>query len=340
MVRSSRAFRFQFSWCPSAPHAYIGFNTFEPALRAVGYSVTELPGTHVMSEADHRKATEAEQEQTRKAVRDAIDAGEAVLFGSEEDGLLVGYESISGENPTGWLCRPGPLGGPPKPDEPYLLPISRMPWGLGRLHRTSIPMPRAETALWAIQTAIVNAERGTVEGKALKTGFAAWQKWIDELGPEAFEGIVEQSRQHLREAKRANEDALFGICLGNAWCYENLHFARLEAARYLRDVAGDLPEAARHHLEEAATAYDETSKALVEGDCFIRIAPYPWSMKTPATDWTDAMRQRQAQLLANALKHERAAVNALKAARVAMGLPSVAVPIKGRRTERKESRKA
>ena len=38
---SSRAFRLQVSWCPSAPHSHCGFNTFEPALRAAGYDRDE-----------------------------------------------------------------------------------------------------------------------------------------------------------------------------------------------------------------------------------------------------------------------------------------------------------
>ena len=40
---SSRAFRLQFNWCPSAPHSHCGFDTFAPALRATGYEARSYP---------------------------------------------------------------------------------------------------------------------------------------------------------------------------------------------------------------------------------------------------------------------------------------------------------
>lgn len=313
MGASSRAFRFQFSWCPSAPHAYIGFNTFKPALKAMGYEQTRLAGQFVFTDDGHREANDDDQAKTRAAVKTAIDAGQTVMFGSEEDGLLVGYEPITKENPTGWLCRPGPLGGPPKPDEPYVQPIKKMPWGLSALEKTGEPIPRREAVLWAIKTAVSNAERSTVEGKALKTGFAAWQMWIDELP--TFDRVVECTRAELEKAGR-KDDPSFELQLGNAWCYENLHFARFEAAKYLREIAGDMPEPARPHLAKAADAYGQIVKALVpEGECFTEIAPYPWMSKDQNKPWSEDMRVRQAGLLRDALEHERAAVGALKAVR-------------------------
>jgi hypothetical protein len=319
MGASSRAFRFQFSWCASAPHAYVGFNTFEPALKAVGYGQTPLAGQFVFSDDGHRDATDEDRAETHAAVQAAIDAGQTVMFGSEEDALLVGYEPISDENPTGWLCRPGPIGGPPKPDEPYVQAVKGMPWGLCTLKRIGEPVPRREAARWAIQTAVANAGRGTVEGGDLKTGFAAWQKWIDELEPKRFEAVVAETRRQLTDMGRGNEDAVQGICLGNAWCYENLYFARVEAARYLREIASDMPEATRAHLADAANEYEAASKALVpEGECFTRIAPYPWALKDVGAEWTDAMRARQADLLREALQAERRAVAALHKALDAM----------------------
>ena len=306
MGASCRAFRFQFSWCPSAPHAYIGFNTFEPALRAMGYEQTRL-----------REANDDDRAETSAAVKAAIDAGQTVMFGSEEDGLLVGYEPISDENPTGWLCRPGPLGGPPKPDEPYCQPIKKMPWGLCTLEKTGEPIPRGEAARWAIETAVTNAERGTVEDKELKTGFAAWEMWIDELP--VFDQVVERIRAELEKAGR-KDDPAFELQLGNAWCYENLHFARYEAAKYLREITCDMSESGRSHLTKAADEYGQICKALVpEGECFTEIAPYPWALNGQTKPWSDEMRERQAGLLRDALEHERAAIEALKPALAATG---------------------
>ena len=110
---SSRAFRLQFSWCPSAPHSFIGFNTFEPALKAVGYEATFLAGAFHHKDPK-REVSQQDTAATRDAVKASLDAGAPVLFGSEEAGVLVGYEPVSPENPTGWLRCSGPLGPPPK----------------------------------------------------------------------------------------------------------------------------------------------------------------------------------------------------------------------------------
>ena len=178
-------------------------------------------------------------------------------------------------------------------------------------------IPRAEAALWAIETAVTNAERGTVEGKELKTGFAAWEMWIDELP--IFDQVVERTRTELEKAGR-NDDPAFELQLGNAWCYENLHFARFEAEKYLGEISGDMPEPARPHLAKAVDEYGQICKALVpEGECFTEIAPYPWMPKPQDKPWSDDMRKRQAGLLRDAIEHERAAVDALKAALAAMG---------------------
>lgn len=322
---SGRAFRLQFSWCPSAPHAYVGFNCFNPALRAVGYERRELAGTHAfLQEAPGKaeKATEAQQDETRRVVKAEVDAGRALIFGSEEDGVLVGYEPVSDTNGTGWLCRPGPVGPPPSPDEPYVSPVRSMPWGLCAIRRVSDPMPRREAAVWALKTAVLNAERETVEGQTLKTGFAAWDKWIDELQPEPYRSMVDETKQQLAEKGRGSDDPSGSLCLGNAWSYENLYFARYEAAKYLRRIAPDMPEAMRPHLLNAADAYERVQQALVpEGECFTGIAPYPWMMKDTRTEWTDAKRKRQRDLLNAALSHERAAVDALRAALTAIGEP-------------------
>lgn len=312
------AFRLQFSWCPSAPHAQVGYDCVIPTLAAVGYAATRHPGT-LADTGDPavrwRPATAAELAATRVAVKSAIDAGDTVIYGSEEDGLLVGYEPISERNQSGWLCRPGPLGPPPKPGEPYAQPIKRVPWGIGILRKIGPPQPRADAALAALRAAVDNAWRGTVAGGDLKTGFAAWEKWIHELEPAPFQAMVVETQGQLVERGRGGEDAIRNICLGNAWTYENLFFARLEAARYLRDVADDLPVSMRPHLLAAADAYERVHHALVpEGKCFMDVAPYPFMLKQIAIEWNDESRARQAALLGAALVHERAAVAALEQA--------------------------
>ena len=151
---SSRAFRLQFSWCPSAPHSFCGFNTFEPALRAVGYEVQDYPLAAWEAETrKQRSAAEAERAAAMETVRKFIDAGVPVLFGSEEEGVLVGYEPVGDDNPTGWLRRPGPLGPPPKGDAAYAAPIKKLPWGVTVVRKAAAgPADRRQSILWSLRT--------------------------------------------------------------------------------------------------------------------------------------------------------------------------------------------
>lgn len=305
---SSRAFRLQFSWCPSAPHSYIGFNTFEPALKAVGYEATFLPGSFHHEDAK-RKVTEEDISGTRETVKASIDAVMPVLFGSEEEGVLIGYEPTSEENPTGWLRRAGPLGPPPEDDAPYALPIKAMPWGVTTLRKAVLPTPRARGILWSLRTAVDNATRGTVADSDLATGFAAWEKWIGEL--REFDEAVARTRSALEQAGR-EDDPVFELRLGNAWCYDSLIDARRCAATYLRSIADEFGEDAATHLTAAADAYDEVVARLTEGvEYSTLVAPYPWMEDQP---WTDEKRAAQSERLRKALAHEREAVGEIEKA--------------------------
>ncbi|NQT88121.1 hypothetical protein HQ560_15245, partial [bacterium] len=178
---SSRAFRLQFNWCPSAPHSHCGFNTFEPALRATGYATQDYPLAVWEPETrQQREATDAELAAARQAVQASIDAGMPVLFGSEECGLLVGYEPLSEANPTGWLARPGPLGPPPMDDAPTVRPVEKLPWGVSILRKAGEAPEFRVSVLWSLRTAVENARKPTQGGYAM--GFAAWERWIRELG--------------------------------------------------------------------------------------------------------------------------------------------------------------
>ena len=310
---SSRAFRLQFNWCPSAPHSFCGFNTFEPALRATGYEVKDYPLAAWEGETrKQRNATDEELAAARTAVRHAIDAGTPVLFGSEECGVLAGYEPISDGNPTGWLRRPGPLGPPPGDGAPYVSSIKALPWGVNVVSRcASAPPVRKESIAWSLRTAVENAH--TPEFKGYAMGLAAWDRWIRELGDPR--PVIGKTQEHLDKFD-TDESAPFEIQLGNAWCYDSLIDARRRAATYLRDVADEFGADAAAHLRAAADEYDNVvTRLTTDCDCSTLIAPYPW-MKDHK--WTQAKRDDQAKRLADALVHERAAVAAIEQALTAL----------------------
>ncbi len=304
---SSRAFRLQFSWCPSAPHSLIGFNTYQPALKAAGYKETEFP-------VGLKKET---VKPGREAVKKSINAGMPCMFGSEEAGVIAGYEPISKENSTGWLRRPGSIGGPKKKDEPYLLPVKRMPWGVSVYSRTNKP-PRTESIVWSLRTGVRNAHAGKYNGK-LAIGFEAWDKWIKDL--RNFGPIVKGTIAELAKHKRPHSEkaALFGICLGNSWCYESLVDARKAAAKYLDSIAGEFKPEAAKHLKKAAGNYRKLVKALTP-ERTGKIAPYPFGMKDIKKQWTNAMRKKQADIMEKALPYEQQAIAEIEAALKAEGI--------------------
>ena len=278
---SSRAFRLQFSRCPSAPHSFCGFNTFEPALKATGYEETVFPlAVWEPSTRKQREATDAEVQAARKAVQESIDRGMPCLIDSEESSPIVGYEPISDDNKTGWIVRFGFIG--PK-EAPYSVTWDALPWELRVLHRTDGPVPpRRESVLWSLRTAVQNARRAKYEGYAM--GFAAYEYWIEELGDPDNPGMQ----------------------LGNAWCYESLADARQCATEYLRDVSALFGKGAAEALRSASEEYARVHEALTTGlDHPWSVAPYPWD---DDGKWPQKKRNLQAERLEEALNHEREAI--------------------------------
>jgi hypothetical protein len=315
MGAGGRAFRLQVNWCGSGPHAHFGIDCYTPAVEAMGYERVKLPGTHDVSTKPWVDATPEQQAHTRAVVKAEIDAGRTVPFSTGEDALLVGYEPISDDNPTGWLRRPGPHGGGKK----YMRPIKQMPWALDALKRISKPVSTRQAAINAIRMAIKNAERSTVDDENLKTGFTAWQSWIDELEPDNFKAVIERVRKQMAEQGNSDADPLPGICNGNAWIHQNLAEARQEAAKYLRRIAPAMPESSRPHLLAAADSYERVTEVMsnddVEGEpCAYEFVPYAFRLKDVAREWTAEHRALQRKTLIAALPHERAAVDALKEA--------------------------
>jgi hypothetical protein len=306
---SARAFRLQFNWCPSAPHAYCGYNTYKPAMKAAGWVATDYPMAG-FKEGKTTPAAKAKVEKARAAVKASIDAGLPCLFGSEEEAVLVGYGPPA-EGTTGWLCRPGPLGGPPAKGEPYLRPVKKYPWGVHVLRKADTPPPpRRESIVASLRTAVANAAAEKLDGYA--AGFAAYKRWIAELRDIAPVQKVIQANLAKQKRPSAEKDVRFNLCLGNAWCFESLIDARRCAAAYLRSVAGEFDAPVAEQLRKAADHYDAVVKGLT-ATCPTEIAPYPWRLKGDRK-WTKAMRVKQADLLAAAQAEERRAIERIEKA--------------------------
>jgi hypothetical protein len=282
MGLSTHAFRFQFDWCPSAPHAFCGFNTANPAVRAFGYSLTQ----HSTARPSHRDDLEEPEELSPalKAAMLSIEMGVPGLMDWEESYVLSGYTRP--EKGVSGLLGPGGK------------TIEKLPWSVGILSRESSAPPLRESVLWSLKTAIQNAAATTLSGFSFDeqttmtypAGFSALSKWISELRetPDGFD---------FKEAQ-----------LGNAWTYDCLLDARRSAVVYLNTLASEYSEAAVE-LGKAAELYRIVSDTLEE----------TWAARNAWQEdvelWkAEETRRRQADTLQRAMESEQDAVKALKAA--------------------------
>ncbi|HUW81463.1 MAG TPA: M56 family metallopeptidase [Phycisphaerae bacterium] len=298
---SSRAFRLQFNWCPSAPHSACGFNTFEPAMKAMGWAWTNYP----MCNIGKRTVTTAEIATARQAVERSIDSGLACTFGSEEAGVVVGYEPAT-------QVVPGLLRRTDRPT-PYHAPVKKYPWGVTVYRKRTEPAPsRRESILWSLMTAVTNAHTEKFDPGNYTSGFAAWERWIGELsGQKKVHWQADQDDPgKIVRIDQLDEGAYFSACLGNAWCYESLIDARQAAAKYLRSIVEEFSPEAGAHLTAAADHYEKVADTLKPT---AKHARYPWQLKGQE-NWTEAMRQAQTAALKDALAFERQAVAEIQGA--------------------------
>jgi hypothetical protein len=280
---SGLAFRMQVSkegLCPSSPHSFCGYECHVRSSQA-------LPWKLKLFEV---KPEDAEGiAKARQAVVESIDRGVPVQYGSEEDGIIVGYQK-GGEE---WICfHPMREGGTKTFVE------TTWPWGiLVFVEPKDEHHTRRELALGALEQAVEMA--GTEEAGGYHLGFAAWDAYLE----------------RLRTLQEADEETQKGDMLGNSWIYECLAQYRGAAALYLRDVAGEFEPQAADHLLKAAGLYERMSSEVLRDKehCVITVAPLPWSLKEGEA-WTNEKRRNQMARLQAALPLEREAIQEIEAA--------------------------
>lgn len=297
---SSQAFRIQFNWSAGIAHAFRGFNTFEMALRAVGYEATTYRLAAWDSATHHyRQVTDEELATARDAVKASIEAGVPLLFSSEQSGVLAGFEPISEENPTGWLRLHGPMDPPRGTEDPYVRPIHIMPWEVCLFRQSDAgPLSEQQAILLSLQAAVRNARN---EGNAqYRAGFAAFEAWARDLRDmTSVSGVSEEDLERFRRG----ESVPFEVQLANAWCYDSLIDARRNATAYLRSAADLFAPAVLVRLRAAAAAAEDIAEILAASEQgSTAVAPYPW---TKDIRWNQALRDEQAARLRQALPAEQ-----------------------------------
>ena len=288
---SGLAFRMQVSkqgFCPSSPHLFCGYQCVARSVKALPWSVKVFEA----KPEDNEKVKAA-----RRAIVESIDRGVPVQYGSEEDGVIVGYQKNGDE----WIClHPYREGGKKTFVE------TKWPWGIAVFTERKKGMPsRRELALGALQQAVKMAK--TEETGNYFVGLKAWDNYL----------------QKLKALEQADEKARKDAMQGNAWIYECLAQYRGVASQYLRDVAGEFDAPAAQHLRKAADLYGRMSDDVLRDKehCVVTIAPYPWALKE-GKSWTSEIRQEQIRRLEAALPIEREAIAEIEKALALTGTPA------------------
>ncbi|MEW6745320.1 MAG: hypothetical protein AB1486_21420 [Planctomycetota bacterium] len=278
---SGLAFRMQIhkqAFCPSSPHSHCGYKCVARSLQALPWEVRVF----------EVKAEEQDQvQEARRAVIESIDRGVPVQYGSEEDGIIVGYQRGGDE----WICYH-----PLQERGSRTFVETKWPWGIAvfTARKQRLPSSR-DLALGALQQGATMAR--TSEAGAYFVGFKAWEEYIARL----------EALDHAEESTRR------AAMLGNAWIYECLVQYRAVAARYLRAIAREFDEPVTAYLMRAAGHYSRmSSEVLVDGERRPgAIAPYP-SMLRDGEGWSTKTRADQVRRLQDALALERQAIGEIE----------------------------
>ncbi|MBN2587027.1 MAG: hypothetical protein JXA64_03210 [Candidatus Fermentibacteraceae bacterium] len=279
--------------CPSAAHPCCGYQCVRGSTNAIPWRLDlyeRLPWE------DAKDDPEVFRAKVNRAVAASIDRGIPVLYGGEEDGLIVGYAD-GGER---WRClHPYHKWGGEEfwHDEAEGFAGGSWPWAVVIWRE-----PKPESELLSDGVLLENALRQAVDmwtapkqEDQYLCGDSAYSFWLDWLAG-VDSGAVGDPRSGMQ---------------GNGWCYDVLIHSRGIAGRWLGWKAEELGGEAGRHLHLAAEHYDELAGVLSEG---IEDA---WSLALPPQkfdEWTTVMRRDQTERLKRARNHDRDAISAIQGA--------------------------
>jgi hypothetical protein len=296
---SSFAFRAQWhnKSCPSAAHPGPGYICLEGSNRAIPWRMNIYEDAPWSKQPESgRAAFEAE---VRDAVRKSIDRGIPVHYGSEEDGLIIGYA----DGGKRWLCvHPYHKNGLEQfwHDEASGFAGGKWPWGVvvwtepkPAAERT----PDRELPIAAMKQA-VDMWKTPKKGDYF-CGEAAYEQWLTWLR-QVEAGEVKDPKAGMQ---------------GNGWCFDVLAQNRGIAGRWLAAKAKDVGGEAGKQLGVAAEHY-----SAIAGIC-TKDLKYTWDvtlLPAQSDKWTSALRQDQIRRLEGARDHDRAAIAAIEKALAAI----------------------
>ena len=241
---------------------------------------------------DDRAAFEAE---TCAAVKESIDRGIPVHYGSEEDGLIVGYADAGRR---WWCVHPYHKGGSEAfwHDEAKGFAGGKWPWAIVVWTE---PKPDAERVsdrdltIAALKQAV--EMWNTEKRQAYFCGEAAYTHWLGWLS-DVERGKVDDPKAGMQ---------------GNGWCFDVLVHSRRIAGRWLKRKADEFDGVTATQLHVAAEHYAQIPEVCMKG------VKCPWDLALAperVADWTSELRQTQTARLEAAREHDRAAVAAIEKA--------------------------
>ncbi|OPZ26666.1 MAG: hypothetical protein BWZ02_01934 [Lentisphaerae bacterium ADurb.BinA184] len=281
------------AFCPSAGHPCCGFMCVDGSNRALPWKTKLFDAFPGSKPKEDRAAFEAE---ACAAIKASIDRGVPVHYGSEEDGLIIGYAD---EGRRWWCIHPYHKWGSEAfwHDQAEGFAGGKWPWGIvvwTEPKPAAERVPDRDLTLAALRQAVEmwkTAKRGDYfVGEA---AYAHWLKWLRDVDS----GAVADPKPGMQ---------------GNGWCYDVLIHSRRIAGRWLKQKAETFTGEAAPHLRAAADHYARIAELCMKDlNCSWELTPGP-------DKWTSPMRQQQTARLEAAREHDRAAIAAIENALAAV----------------------
>jgi hypothetical protein len=273
-------------FCPSAGHPCCGYMCIEGSNRAVPWHCQTFFAAPWSAPIADRPAFEAG---VRAAVKASIDRGVPVHYGSEEDGLIIGY----GDDGQRWWC---------------LCPYHE--WGAKPFWHDEVKGFAGGAWPWfvVVWTGPKPAAERPSRRELTRAGLQqAVDMWHTECKGDYFCGDAAYAfwLKWLADAEAGQVANPHGARHGSGWCFDVIIHGRRIAAPWLAQAADDYPGPAGDALRLAAQHYAQVVEVCMAG------LKCPWDLAPDGAEWPLPLRQQLQTRLTAAREHDRAAIAAL-----------------------------
>lgn len=289
--------------CPSAGHPCVGVACVENGNKALPWTSHHY---QAFPWSEPKKDQAAFEAQVCKAIKKSIDQGIPVHYGSEEDGLIIGYAN---EGKRWWCVHPYYKDGKqafwldelePQGIEAFAGP--KWPWGVCVWEEPKrfdqLDSPKTLT-INALKQAITMWDHKIDPNASPKpqhvyfSGDQAYDKWIGWL-VQVQAGLIENPKSGMQ---------------GNAWCYAVLVHSRQIAANWLKQQANLFDGDVHSQLLKIADTYAQIPQVCLKD------INSTWELfmgPDRFEDWTDDIRSEQINRLQQVRELDRTAVQLIR----------------------------